>query len=278
MKFFFWKDKRTQKHQEPLKTENRFVYQNKTKLRLTGNSLLISLILCVVLITITLRDSLIDKNIQNIFTRLFQYSTFHGFSIDDIVIEGRHYTSKEALNEQINLSRSKSILEVDLEQLKEKIETLPWVEQAYLKRSYFPNILHILIKEKQIIALFQKDGKFYPVDEKGNILDVDFTPTRPYLILVGSDAAKQFFKLNQITSKTPDLHERIKAAVLHASSRWDLVFDDLENGIVVKLPENNVEEAWKKLLILHHKYGIFKRKLTFIDLRYKDKVTVNIAD
>ena len=58
--------------------------------------------------------------------------------------------------------------------------------------------------------------------------------------------------------------------------RWNLVLDDVENGITIKLPEDDVEQAWKKLLKLDAVNGILKRKLTIIDLRLKGKVTVTL--
>ena len=136
----------------------------------------------------------------------------------------------------------------------------------------------ISIKEKAIIALYQTNGKFYPVDRFGNVIEVNYTPSTPLLVIVGDGAPQKLLELLKITSTSPELFGRIKAAVLHAQRRWDLIFDDLNEGITVKMPEENFAKAWKKLIKIHHKYGIFKRKLTFIDLRYPDKVVVNIAD
>ena len=274
----FKKKQQANRHQEPLKTQSRFVYENKTALRFLANLAILALSCCVVLLAVTFRDNLIDKNIQTAANYFYRYSTFHGFSIDDIVIEGRQKTSLDLIAQKINLNRSDSILKTNLAALKTDLETLPWVEKAQITRSYFPNVLHVLIQEKTIIALYQKGGQFFPVDENGNVLYVDFKPSKPYLILVGDDAPKKFFELKKITSTVPELENRIKAAVLHSSGRWDLIFDDLDKGILIKLPEENLDRAFQKLVVLNNKYGIFKRKLTFIDLRYKDKVTVNIAD
>ena len=274
----FKKKQQPSRHQEPLKTQSRFVYENKTALRFFANLAILAFSCCAVLISVTFRDNLIGKNIQTAANYFYQYSTVYGFSIDDIVVEGRQKTSLDLIAQKINLNRSDSILKTNLAAMKADLETLPWIDKAQITRSYFPNVLHVLIQEKNIIALFQKDGKFFPVDENGNVLYVDFKPSKPYLILVGDDAPKKFFELKKIISTVPELENRIKAAVLHSSSRWDLIFDDLDKGILIKLPEENLERAFKKLVVLNNKYGIFKRKLTFIDLRYKDKVTVHIAD
>lgn len=58
--------------------------------------------------------------------------------------------------------------------------------------------------------------------------------------------------------------------------RWNLILDDIRNGITIKLPEENIEAAWKKLVKLDETKGIFKRKLTIIDLRLPDKVVVKL--
>lgn len=209
--------------------------------------------------------------------QIYEYSSTHGFGIHDIIIEGREKTSLKSLQTQINLNRNDSILKINLQELKTKIEDLPWVEKATLKRLYFPNVLQISIKEKDIVALYQTNGHFYPVDRFGNVIQADYTPTRPLLVVVGEGAPKKLFNLLKITATSPELFARIKAAVLHNERRWDLVFDDFKTGITVKMPEENFELAWKKLVKIHNKYGIFKRKLTFIDLRYPGKVVVNIS-
>ena len=98
------------------------------------------------------------------------------------------------------------------------------------------------------------------------------------MVIVGEGAPEKLFDLIKITATSPELFARIKAAVLHAGRRWDLVFDDFKGGITVKMPEDNFEAAWKKLIKIHNKHGIFKRKLTFIDLRYPGRVVVNISD
>ena len=277
MNIKFWK-KKTNKNRTPLKSKNRFVLENKSFLRIMANSSLILLIVCFTGSTITFQDDLIQKQVNDIKEQIYEYSSTHGFGIHDVIIEGRKKTSLQSLQKQINLNRSDSILKIDLQNLKSKIEDLPWIEKATLKRSYFPNILQISIKEKDIVALYQTHEHFYPVDRFGNVIKADYTPNKPLLIITGEGAPQKLFELIKMTSTSPELFGRIKAAVLHSGRRWDLIFDDLQKGITVKMPEEHFAKAWKKLIKIHNKYGIFKRKLTFIDLRYPDRVGVTISD
>ena len=70
--------------------------------------------------------------------------------------------------------------------------------------------------------------------------------------------------------------QRIKVANFISQRRWNLILDDIKEGITVKLPEEDIEEAWKKLLKLNETKGILKRKLTIIDLRLPHKIVVKL--
>ena len=75
---------------------------------------------------------------------------------------------------------------------------------------------------------------------------------------------------------SPQYLDRIKVANFISKRRWNIILDDIRKGVTVKLPEDNLEKAWKKLIKLDETKGILKRKLTIIDLRLDGKVTVKL--
>lgn len=273
MNFIFSK-KHHLTHEETAKKSNRFMLKSDFGPRFFGNLLLIMLIFSFILIVMIFRDHIVSDRLHEWHTEILKFTSSHGFGIQDIIIEGRNKTTLDALNQKILLNRKNSIFEANLPLLKDKIEDLPWVEKAELKRSFFPNILQVRLKEKDIIALYQTEGNFYPVDQSGRVLWVDYTPTKPFLVIVGEGAPAKLFELFKVLSSNSTLFAHIRAAVLYSGRRWDLVFDDSENGITVRMPEENFDKAYKKLIKFHNKYGIFKRKLTIIDLRYRDKTVI----
>ena len=97
------------------------------------------------------------------------------------------------------------------------------------------------------------------------------------MLIVGEEAPEHINELLEIIKKDNDIWPRVKVANFIAKRRWNLILDDIENGITVKLPEDNVGQAWKKLVKLDRTQGILKRKLTFIDLRLKNKVIVKLG-
>ncbi len=266
------------KPQKSSQNKNRATLPLESPYRFVGNVLLLGMVFAAACGIVTIRDDLINKKFDNIMGMFFKSSVDYGWSIDDILINGRTKTNFADLQQVINLDRSNSILAVDLKQLQQNIQTLPWVQKAEIKRSFFPNLLQIKLTEKDVLALWQYGNKFYPVDTNGNIIEADFTPHKPILVIVGRNAPEKINELLQITSTNPELNRRIKAAILHSGRRWDVVFDNIEKGTVLKLPEKHLAEAWKKFVKIENQHGILKRKLTFIDLRYDNKVIVSVND
>lgn len=264
--------------EKPLQAKNRVFLPMEAPYRFVGMLIMITLIFIGAVCIITIRDDLINKKFNHMLDDMFAYSAHHGWGINDILINGREKTSLADLNAVINLNRQDNILSIDLEKMKENLESLPWIEQAQIKRNFFPNTLSITLREKDVLALWQYGNKFYPVDINGKLIDAEFTPHKPILVIVGRKAPEKINSLLKITSSSPSLQKRIKAAVLHSGRRWDLIFDNIENGITVKLPENNTQQAWDKFVKIDNLHGLLKRKLTFIDLRYEGKIIVGVND
>ena len=81
----------------------------------------------------------------------------------------------------------------------------------------------------------------------------------------------------QIISTDKEIFSRIKVANFISGRRWNLILDNIENGITIKLPAQDIEQAWKKLVKLNTSQGLLKRKLTIIDLRFPNKVIVKLG-
>lgn len=269
--FFASKDKKTSQN------KSRVSLPSEAPYRFAGNLLFLCAIFAVSCGIITIRDDLINKKFDNIMGMFFTASADYGWAIDDILINGRSKTDFNDLQQAINLDRSNSILAVDLNALQQNLQALPWVKKAEIKRSFLPNLLQIKLTEKEVIALWQYGNRFYPVDTNGNLINAEFTPHKPILVIVGRKAPEKIGELLKITSENPELSSRIKAAIFLSGRRWDIILDDIENGVTIQLPAKNMDEAWKKFVKIENQQGILKRKLTSIDLRYENRIGITPA-
>ncbi len=262
------------KDQDSLK----FVYPRKDwPARLQAMLVVLLMLFFAAALIVILKNDLVNKKIQETEELFLDYIGNQGFVLDDIIVTGRQRTSVEDLRKVIRLKRGDNFLRADVQQLKQDLEQLPWVRDVSVRRHFFPNILQVTIFEREVMALWQLSERFYPIDTDGYVIEADYRPDKEILLVVGAGAPENvisFFKL--VEKVTPQFLPRIKAANYISKRRWNIVLDDIRNGITVKLPEEKVDEALKKLSKLDSEKGIFKRKLTIIDLRLEDKVTVKL--
>lgn len=244
--------------------------------RLLGNTLLLVFVWLSALGVITVRHNLVGRQIDSLLSEFYKKTAVAGWGLDDVTLEGRVKTPKNDIIQAAGLKRGENILEIDLNAVCDRLKKLPWVKDVSAVRRYFPNVIHISIKEKEVKSIWQYKGEFYPIDEDGKIIETEYVPQHNILQIIGEGAPEHFNGLLKVVSKNKELYERLKAANFISGRRWDLIFDDVENGITVKMPEEDFEDAWKKLVKLDKTRGILKRKLTFIDLRLKNKVIVRL--
>lgn len=261
----------------PVTIPSRISLPREWPFRLAGNLFLLGVIFMLASVIITIKTNLIGRKLTDLSTEFYNYSAGLGFKIDDIVITGRDKTAKQDILNALRLSRETNILNLDLRDLQQKVEQLPWVRHAVVKRRFFPNIIQIDIRERQVQSIWQLDHKFRPIDGEGNVIEADYTPDHPILLIVGEGAPENITALMKSITDDQNIFERIKVANYISGRRWNIVLDDVENGITVKLPEKHIDEAWKKLLKLNTTQGLLKRKLTIIDLRFPNKVIVKLG-
>ena len=68
---------------------------------------------------------------------------------------------------------------------------------------------------------------------------------------------------------------QVRASVLVAERRWNL---KLKNGLDVRLPETEIDQALERLAKLDRDNRLFAKDITAIDLRLADRVTVRLSE
>ena len=127
---------------------------------------LISL-LSLALTAVTVRDNVIAAQFDKLMQAIYRISADHGMYVEDVIVEGNRRTSYEDLVQALNLSENESILGIDIAKLQNRIEQLTWVRKCVVKREFFPNNILVNIEERQVKAIWQYEGRYYPVDAEG---------------------------------------------------------------------------------------------------------------
>jgi cell division protein FtsQ len=128
------------------------------------------------------------------------------------------------------------------------------------------------VVEKEPYALWQTKGVTWLIDRKGEKITKDDIAEFAGLPLVVGDGAPQHAgELIDILMRFPAIQRVTKASVRVGDRRWDL---HLKNGIQVRLPEDGVEDALRRLTVLEQEQRIFERDIETIDLRLPDRLVI----
>jgi cell division protein FtsQ len=132
------------------------------------------------------------------------------------------------------------------------------------------------LTERRPIAIWQNKGEQHLIDETGKVIMApDLTPFASLVVAVGEDAPQTAPSLIAMLNSQPDLKQRISAAIRVSGRRWDL---KLNNGLVIKLPEENPELAFEKLANLQDSSKILDKDLIAIDMRLPDRMYLQMKD
>lgn len=153
-------------------------------------------------------------------------------------------------------------------------EKLPWVENAAVTRS-IPDTLNIMIEEYDPFALWYYENKKYVTDKKGNtILVEDVSEFSDLIIVSGEEANIHVNSLFNIFTINAKLSSEVYSATWSGGRRWDI---RLDNGLLIKLPETDISEAWDSLIKIYNLPGSIIG-LNVIDLRISDKIYLEYND
>lgn len=204
--------------------------------------------------------------------RFYAFTARCGLAVEDVQVEGRARTSRQAILNALAVGRGTPILALDPVAAKRRLESLAWVRNASVERR-LPDALYVRLVERQPLAFWQRDGKLVLVDRDGVVVPSDHLDRFGNLIvLVGPDAPQAGGALIDMLAGEPALAAHVAAAVRVGGRRWTLHLDD---GVDVALPEEGADAAWHRLAALERSDGILERAIDRVDMRLPDRLVVH---
>jgi cell division protein FtsQ len=197
-----------------------------------------------------------------------------GLKVERVTVEGRRDTPGELLLSTIEVEAGDPILGIDAEALRLRLEDLPWIRSAAVERR-LPDEIRLVIVEREAVALWQRDGRYHLVDRYGDVMPVaEVENYAGMLVLTGADAPAEAQALLELLALEPELATRVVAAQRVGQRRWNL---QLDNGVDVRLPEEEPAAAWRALAAMERDQGLIDRDLVMIDMRVPDRLVVRLS-
>ncbi len=216
------------------------------------------------------RSGWVDDRIAGLGQSAVNLSGATGFAVGEVLVEGRVRTDGTVLLGALDVARGTPILAVSLEAVRERIESLAWVDRAAVTRQ-LPDTLFVRIVEHRPLALWQRDGALALINTRGEVIPVKVAGFGDLPLVVGDDAAIHATRLLSLVAAYPVVAEQLEAAVRVSGRRWNL---RLKENIEVRLPETEVAVALARLAELQHSHALLKRDVIAVDLRLPDRLIV----
>lgn len=198
-----------------------------------------------------------------------------GFSVASIEIRGLAEADSTEISDRIDVTQTSSLLMLDAEKARERIAEIPWVADVTVKKLY-PNRIVVALSERLPFALWQDDGRIKVVDRTGAVMTETLQPRHAGLpLVVGAGADKRLEEAVALMNAVPSLRPRIRAAVLVAERRWNLITVD---GIEILLPEEHPEAALARIAELQDAKKLLDRDLLVVDTRVPDRLFVRLSE
>lgn len=197
-----------------------------------------------------------------------------GFTLEDVIVEGRMRTHKEQILTTVGLKRGIPLLGIDLPEAKTKLENLSWIKAARVERR-LPNTLFIRISEKEPVAIWQDQNKTYLVDYDGELVETkEASKYKELLLVTGRKAPNYVGQLITLLEKFPTIRTRVTAATHLRAMRWDI---RLDGKVDIRLPEQDAEQALAYLSTLENRHHLTDREVVTIDMRLPGQLILRLT-
>jgi len=194
-----------------------------------------------------------------------------GFKTKAVRVQGAQTGSERDVLDAAQIEKDGPILGIDLEALRQRIQTVGWVKSAKVIR-LLPDTLLISVVPRNLAAVWQFQGVDRVVDGEGKVVpgaDASSYPDLP--LVVGDSAGEAAGAILPLLRQRPQLMSQMEALVRVDGRRWDL---RLKDGGIIELPAEGADSALIQLDQLEQKARVIELGFERIDLRDPEMVTV----
>ncbi|WP_316352984.1 cell division protein FtsQ/DivIB [Candidatus Trichorickettsia mobilis] len=201
---------------------------------------------------------------HEIADNIYEFTADLGFTLENVLIEGQHNTSSSDILSALNADKGTPIASIDLKKVQDNLERNRWIKTIIVERR-LPSTIYIAILERIPIAIWQNNKQLFLIDDEGFVItDQHIDNFNNLLHVVGVDANIYTNKLLEDIAQHPEFSTKIVSAVRYGERRWNL---NLQQDIIVKMPEAGFDQAFNYLAELYKAQKLFDQNYKIIDLR-----------
>lgn len=191
-------------------------------------------------------------------------------TVEGDVVHQNAVTFRAQLATQMKSRLSGSFLTVDLSQVKQMFESVPWVRKAVVQRA-FPDRLHVTLEEHQAVAWWGSAGSGQLVNSLGEVFEAspDDSDGLPELAGPSNQSAQVWAMFQPLQAELARLELGLAGLQLNDRGSWRA---ELDSGAVIELgrgsPEELLERTRRFTATISQLTQRYPGALQSVDLRY----------
>lgn len=197
------------------------------------------------------------------------------FRVSLVRVHGASPELADAVRAKLGLRLPLSSFDIDLDQARERIESLDAVDTA-LVRVRNGGVLEVAVTERVPALVWRVDGALFLLDEGGHrVAGLGARLDRADLPLIaGPGADRAAPEAMAIYAAAQPILPRLRGLVRVGERRWDLVLDRSQS---ILLPQDHPVVALERLLALDAAEDILARDIVVVDLRNDARPTLRLS-
>lgn len=158
---------------------------------------------------------------------------------------------------------------VDIEQLKNELEKLPWVRHVQIRRE-FPDRLVVELQEHQVLARWNSEEL---VNQQGEVFVAETQRVLPAFVGPLGESAEVAKQYAQSNVQLVKIHLQVAQIAESPRHAWQL---RLNNGMVLELGNEQMQDRLARFVMVYpYSLAAMKATVKTVDLRYRNGFSVS---
>ena len=193
---------------------------------------------------------------------------FNLISINQINVSGLDKENNLIILKKIKNLNLENIFFTNINKMKNIFEKNSLIEDYKIIKIY-PSTLDVELKRTNFLAQKRDNEKLYLIGSNGKLIENDLT-NQELPFIFGKPDVNEILELKSLIDQSKFSFNQIENLFFFPSKRWDIEF---KNKNIIKLPNNNVEDA------LNNAFNFLKinqdNKSKILDLRINNQIIQN---
>jgi cell division protein FtsQ len=193
-----------------------------------------------------------------------------GLGINEVSLSGHRHAADQDIFRALG-ANGRTLLSLDVEAARRRIEALAWVETAAVVR-VLPDKVQVEVRERKASAVWLDGERTALIDRSGRILThlATYVPAELPRI-AGPGAPEAAAELLAALARRPRLALRVEIARRIGGRRWDL---ELDNGTRVRLAAQPTEAGLDRIVAFQAESSLLDRPGQIIDMTIDGAIAV----